>query len=78
LAISTSGPIGIAARYRGGCVDDGGDLGVDERIGGDPVEVQHIEDRDVTGAHPSQQSVDVAIDSGGTDDTGPRRVAGQK
>ena len=71
--------VGIPARHRRGCVDHGGDLGVDERIGGDPVKVQHIEDDDVAGAHPPQQSVDVAVDPGGADNTRPRGVTtGQK
>ena len=70
--------VGIAARHRGRRVDDGGDLGVDERVGGDPVQIQHVEHRDVTGAYPAQQPVDVAVDPGGPDDTRPRGIAGQQ
>ena len=70
--------VGIAARDRRRCVDDGGDVGVDERVGGDPVQVQHVEDHDVAGADPPQQSVDVAVHPGGADDTRPRGIAGQQ
>ena len=70
--------VGIAARHRRRRVDDGGDLGVDERVGGDPVQIQHVEHRDVTGAYPAQQPVDVAVDPGGPDDTRPRGIAGQQ
>ena len=70
--------VGIAARDRRGCVDDGGDLGVDERVGGDPVQVQHVEDHDVAGADPAQQPIDVAVDPGSANDARPRGVAGQQ
>jgi hypothetical protein len=42
--------------------------GVDQRIGGHPVEVQNVEHSNVTGADPPQQSVDVPVDPGGPDD----------
>ena len=57
----------------------GGDVGFDECVGGDPVQVQHVEDHDVARAHPPQQSIDIAIDPGGADNTRPDGVAtGQK
>ena len=68
----------VAARHRRGCIDDGGDLGVDERIGRDPVQVQDVEDGDIAGAHPPQQPVDVTVDPGGADDARPRGIAGQQ
>src|SRR3984957_323441 len=68
----------VAARHRRGCVDDGGDLGVDESIGRDPVQVQDVEDGDIAGAHAPQQPVDVAVDPGGADNAGPRGIAGQQ
>ena len=62
----------VAARDRRRGVDDGGDAGFDERVGGDPVEVERVEDDDVAGADAAQQSVDVAVDAGGTGDAWSR------
>src|ERR1700728_3117509 len=66
----------VTARHRLGCVDDGGDLGVDERTAGDRVQVQDMEDADTPGAHPPQQPVDVTVDPGGADNARPRGIAG--
>ena len=45
------------------------DLGLDERVRGDPVQVQRVEDDDVAGADAPQQPIDVAVDPGGAGDT---------
>ena len=71
--------VGIAARDRRRGVDHTGHPGVDERVGGDPVEVEDIEHDDVAGPDPAQQTVDVAVDSGGPGDTRSRTgIAGEK
>ena len=61
----------VAARDRRRRVDDGGDVGLDQRVGGDPVEVERVDDDDVAGADPPQQPVDVAVDPGGAGDARP-------
>jgi hypothetical protein len=62
----------VAARDRRGRIDDGGDVGVDERVGGDPVEVERVDDDDVAGADAAKKAVDVAIDAGRTGHAGPK------
>ena len=61
----------VAARDRRRRVDDGGDVGVDQRVGGDPVEIERVEHDDVPGSDATQQPIDVAIDAGGAGDARP-------
>ena len=50
----------------GDALIDGGDAGLHQGVGGDPVEVQRVDDDDVAGADAAQQAIDVAVDAGGT------------
>jgi hypothetical protein len=63
--------VGIAAGDRRRRVDDRGDVGLDERVSRDPVQVQSVNDDDVTGGDPPQQPIDVAVNSGGAGDARP-------
>ena len=58
----------VAARDRRRRVDDGDDTGLDERVGGDAVEVQRVEHDDVAGTDAAKQPIDVAVDAGGAGD----------
>ena len=58
----------VAARDRRRGIDDGGHPGLDERVGGDAVEVQGVEHDDVARIDAAKQSIDVAVDAGGTRD----------
>ena len=60
--------IGIAPGDRRRRVDDTGDAGFDQRVGGDPVEIQRVHDDDVAGADAPQQPIDVAVHTGGAGD----------
>ena len=63
--------VGVAAGDRRRRVDDRGDVGLDERVRGDPVQVQSVDDDDVAGGDPSQQPFDVAVNPGGAGDARP-------
>ena len=68
----------VAARHRRRRVDDGGDIGFDQRIGGDAVQIQDVEHHDVAGADPAQQSVDVPVDPGSAGEARPGGVSGEQ
>ena len=63
--------VGIAAGDRRRRVDDRGDVGLDERVRGDPVQIQSVDDDDVTGRDSPQQPIDVAVNPGGAGDARP-------
>ena len=46
-------------------------LCLDQGVGGDAVQVLRVDDDDVAGGHPAQQSVDVAVHAGGAGDARP-------
>ena len=51
-------------------VDDGGDLRVDELLGGGPVEVEVVDDGDVAATQPGQQAAGPPVDLGGAGEPG--------
>ena len=51
-------------------VDDGGRLGRDQRLGGDPVEVDVVDDRDVAGVEPAGQAGGAAVEARDAADAG--------
>src|ERR1700761_8656776 len=57
--------IRVPAGDRGRRVDHSGDLGFDEGVGGDAVEVKCIDHHDVPRSDAAQQTVDVAVHTGG-------------
>ena len=63
--------VGVAAGDRRRRVDDRGDVGLDERVRGDPVQVQSVDDDDVTRGDSPQQPIDVAVNPGGAGDARP-------
>ena len=54
----------VAAGRRAGGVEHGGGLAGDERLGGDPVEVQVVDDRDVAGSQPLGEVLGPGVDAG--------------
>ncbi|CFR87008.1 Uncharacterised protein [Mycobacterium tuberculosis] len=68
----------IAARDRRRCVYHGGDLRFHQCIGGDAVQIQDVENHNVAGTDPTQQSVDIPVDPGDADQARPGGVTGQK
>ena len=68
----------VAARDGRRGVDDGGDVGFYQRIGGNAVQIQDVEHHDVAGADPAQQSVDVPVHPCGAGEAGPGNVTGEK
>ena len=68
----------VAARDGRRGVDDGGDVGFHQRVGGDAVQVQDVEHHDVAGADPAQQSVDVPVHPSGAGETRPGDVTCEK
>ncbi len=66
--------IRVPARDRRGRVDHRGDARFDERVGGDAVEVDGIEDDHVTGTDPAQQFRGVPVDPGNATHSGQRFV----
>ena len=63
--------IGVAAGDRRRCVDHGGDIGFDQRVGGDAVEIQRVDHHDVPGSDAPQQPIDVAVHTGRAGDARP-------
>jgi hypothetical protein len=63
--------VGVATGDRRGRVHDRRDVRLDERIGGDPVEVERVDDDDVTRANTLKQPIDVAVNPGRTGDARP-------
>ena len=60
----------VAAGDQVAGVDDRRHPGVGEGLGGGPVEVQDVEDGDVTGPEPRQEQGDPPLDAGGAVDAG--------
>ena len=63
--------IGIAAGDRRRRVDHGGDIGFDQRVRGDAVEIQRVDHHDVSGSDAPQQPIDVAVHTGRAGDARP-------
>ena len=70
--------VGVAARDGRRGVDDGGDVSFHQRVGGNAVQVQDVEDHDVARTHPAEQSIDIAVDSSGAGQAGSDGVARQQ
>jgi hypothetical protein len=63
--------IGVAPGDGRGRVDHTCHPGLDQGVGGDPVEIERVDDHDVTGADTPQQAIDVAVHASGAGDSRP-------
>ena len=60
--------VGVAAGDRRRGVDHGRDVGFDQGVRGDAVQVQRVDDHDVAGSDAPQEPIDVAVNPGGAGD----------
>ena len=73
LAQQQRAQVGVAAADRRGGVDHRDGRGVDQRLGGHPVEVLVVDDRDVARAQALDQALGAAVDPGHAGDRRRRR-----
>lgn len=68
--------VGVTAGDRRLGVQHRADTDRDERVGGDPVQVDVVEDRDVAGAEPADQPFRAAVQARGAEDLSRFRIPG--